>query len=289
MAKKATALVGEREEKRDIKIDGKCKSVKIRPSIWNHFVKLANAHKLTNEAAAKLAQRECNGSLKEAIEKWVRSQVDVIYSFENRETWLNALVEAMKPEFEARDCPLTRPVRVSLGFPSTGARGKRIGECWPSTMSKDGVNEIFITPFIDNPIELADILTHELVHAWDDCKSGHKAKFKNGGARMGLRGKATCMYGRGNEAWDSWALPLLEGVGPCPHAALDKLPSKKKQTTRMLKVQCPCCDFTFRAAKTTIEEACCTHGEDGKLWLQCPSPTCSTKIHPFGDGDTLEA
>jgi hypothetical protein len=268
MTKKSNFI--EREEKRDVKINGKCKTFKIRPSIWKQFVKLAKAANLTNEQAAKDAQRECNGTLKEAIEKWVLRQVETIYSFENREAWLEALVEAMKPEFAVRGCPITRPIKVSIGFTSKGARSKAIGECWNSEASGDGANQIFISPYIEDVVKLAGILTHEMIHAWDDCKNAHKAPFKRGQKAMGLEGKATeCVDGA---QWREWALPLIEGVGPMPHASLTRLPTKKKQTTRMLKVQCPCCEFTFRAAKTSLEAACV----DGKL--VCPSPACATDI-----------
>jgi hypothetical protein len=47
----------------------------------------------------------------------------------NREEWLNLVAEQMAPWFEAQGHKLPR-YRVAIGFPSTGKRGKRSGECW---------------------------------------------------------------------------------------------------------------------------------------------------------------
>jgi len=47
----------------------------------------------------------------------------------NREEWLNLVADGMAPWFEDQGYPLPR-CRIAIGFPSTGKRGKRIGECW---------------------------------------------------------------------------------------------------------------------------------------------------------------
>lgn len=45
-------------------------------------------------------------------------------------------------------------------------------------MDKDGINQIFISPVLDEPMTVLETLAHELVHAIDDCKSGHGAEFQ---------------------------------------------------------------------------------------------------------------
>lgn len=59
-------------------------------------------------------------------------------------------------------------IRISCGFPSTGQRGSRIGECWATKICSGGLNEIFISPLIDDSDEVLGIIFHELVHAVDD-------------------------------------------------------------------------------------------------------------------------
>ena len=94
-----------------------------------------------------------------------------------REAWLLNAVEHLKPIFERAGYFLPE-VRVSVGFPSTGARSRHIGQCWSTSASADHVNQIFIAPQESDSVEVLDTLTHELVHAIDDCKNGHGEKFK---------------------------------------------------------------------------------------------------------------
>ncbi len=60
-----------------------------------------------------------------------------------REEWLNRVVDLMAPWFARLGHPLPR-VRIAIGFPSTGSRGKRVGECWDRVNSAVGTFEILI-------------------------------------------------------------------------------------------------------------------------------------------------
>ena len=93
-----------------------------------------------------------------------------IQNHSTREAWLMAGVERIKLIFEAQ-CHVVPPVRVSIGWPSAGQRSTHIGECWPSTRAADGVNQIFIVPSLSDAVQVLDVLTHELVHAVDDCET----------------------------------------------------------------------------------------------------------------------
>jgi hypothetical protein len=53
-------------------------------------------------------------------------------TYETREEWLNAFVNAARPVFEAQGTPIPLNTRVSVGFPSTGYKSSVIGECWSS-------------------------------------------------------------------------------------------------------------------------------------------------------------
>ena len=105
----------------------------------------------------------------------------------SRESWLMEAVEQIKPIFERMgyQVPL---VKVSVGFPSTGSKGRHLGQCWSTRSSDDGVNQIFIAPHLPTPIEVLDTLVHELVHAVDDCQSGHGENFKRIAKDIGLKG-----------------------------------------------------------------------------------------------------
>ena len=104
-----------------------------------------------------------------------------------REDWLMRAVAHLEPIFQRSGYQIPT-VRVSIGFPSTGAKSMHLGQCWGSKASEDGVNQIFIAPNQADPVEVLDTLTHELVHAVDDCKSGHGEGFKKIATDVGLKG-----------------------------------------------------------------------------------------------------
>ena len=83
---------------------------------------------------------------------------------------------------------------------------------------------------------------------------------------LGLEGKLTATVA--GEAFVEAVGPLLEEVGPFPHAALDWAGPRsgpKKQVARLLKVACAACGLTVRQTRTWIEEVgpahCPAHGQ----------------------------
>lgn len=188
---------------------------------------------------------------------------------DTREAWLNAFAIAARPQFERVGFPLPRNVRISIGFPSGGMRGKAIGECWGEIASKDGHFEIFLRPSLETDERMADVLTHELVHAAVGLEAKHGKLFKQCATALGLEGKMTATVA--GAKWRSWAKPVLAELGPCPRAPLSELKNgKKKQTTRMLKCVCDACAFTFRTSRQQLDSS-----PDG---LSCPVPSCSGAI-----------
>jgi predicted SprT family Zn-dependent metalloprotease len=267
------AFQGERTERRDVRANGLKTTIRIKPSVWAAFAKTTKQNGTTTQKQIN-AFRVNNPAdeLVPAIEAYLADNKTTVYNFATREHWLNATVDAMRPVFNSRGFPLPDKIRVSVGFTSKGARGKRIGECWSSTMSKDAHVEIFLDPIKNaTPLDLLNVLTHELVHAWqagEGRKLGHRKDFKRCGEAMNLEGKAASMAG-GN-AWKVWAQPILEALGPCNYGALLSAPlEKKKQTTRMVKCECPVCGFTFRTTAKWLE---------GKSYLTCPDDACRETI-----------
>jgi hypothetical protein len=97
------------------------------------------------------------------------------------EVWLHEAVELMRPRFAAAGYAIP-PVHLSVGFSVYGYRvnTKRLifGTCSSRKMDKDGINQIFISPVLDDPIQVLSTLGHELVHAIDDCKHRHGPVFQ---------------------------------------------------------------------------------------------------------------
>jgi hypothetical protein len=96
----------------------------------------------------------------------------------NRESWLTAVAEQLAPLFP---CGLKgKKYRVTCGWPSVGglgAKARRVGECHSHESSKGKVHEIFISPFLDDPVDVAGTLAHELAHVAAGIKAAHGKEF----------------------------------------------------------------------------------------------------------------
>jgi hypothetical protein len=165
----------------------------------------------------------------------------------NREDWLSAAVSELRPFFDAIGAPLPANVRVTCGFPSNAKRSGAIGECWADTASADQTFEVLISPVLDEPLRVFDVLVHELCHATAGAMN-HGVNFQSVASAMGLDPsptkagwKATM---RGASFVDLYG-SIITSLGAYPHAALT-MNSKKVQTTRMLKAVCPSCGYTVR-------------------------------------------
>ena len=143
----------------------------------------------------------------------------------NREQWLMSAVDHLVPLFERSgySVPL---VKVSVGFPSTGAKGRHLGQCWSTKSAVDGINQIFIAPHLQTPFDFLDTLVHELVHAVDDCQSGHGDNFKKIAKDVGLKGP---MRSAGAGEWLKQDLiRIVDKLGAFPHGRLS-LPIRTMQ------------------------------------------------------------
>lgn len=190
-----------------------------------------------------------------------------------REEWLNAFIDASRPVFEKAGAKLPVKVRASIGFPSKGRRSNCIGECWSDTNSADGTYEIFLRPSLDGANRIADVLTHELIHAAHGIKEGHGRTFKRTMTALGLIGKATATLA--GEGWYAWALPIIESLGALPAAKLDDswLTVDKKQKTRLIKCECTSCGFIMRTTATWLNSA---------AYIRCPDPDCGSSMNVGG-------
>lgn len=173
-----------------------------------------------------------------------RSQLD-------RETWITECGQFILDDIISQHCTLPEtPWRASIGFPS-GKPSKVLAQCWKHEASADGYNEIFVSPTADDSMQILEALTHELVHYSDNCESGHQNHFARVARVIGLEGKLTATHA--GPALRAQLQTYIDMLGPIPHAKLDHTKSgKKKQGTRMLKVQCNACDFHFRATAKHI-------------------------------------
>ena len=154
-------------------------------------------------------------------------------------------------------------VKVSCGFTTQGGKkNAAIGQCFND--KTNGFNEIFIHPVLADESRVGDVLAHEMIHAYDNCKHGHRGPFRRIAKAIGLTGKMTATI-----ASDEMKVKLAKiqkKLGKYPHEALDYKP-RKKQGTRNLKIECPKCADTspyfVRMSKTMFEKGAPKCGQCG--------------------------
>src|SRR5215831_1079690 len=95
----------------------------------------------------------------------------------SREAWLRAAAVELASDFDAAGYRMPR-MRFAIAFPSTGRFGKRVGECWPDSHSRDQTHEIFIRADQSDPVEVLAILVHEIAHAVVGAEAKHGLLFK---------------------------------------------------------------------------------------------------------------
>jgi len=174
---------------------------------------------------------------------------------ETREAWLEAAVTALRPRYATHHIPLPDRVRVSVGWPGGRKRKNVIGECWVGEAARDGLVQIFVSPVIDDPVTALAVLCHELVHAAG--AHGHRRPFTTYAAAVGLHAPWTATTP--GPDLTAALTALTTDLGPFPHAALQPATQERKQTTRMVKCECPGCGYTVR---TTLK------------WLDLGAPIC---------------
>lgn len=170
-----------------------------------------------------------------------------------REDYLNKGVSKLSPLFKAQGYDLPE-VRVSCSWPGGGSARKRIGECWAQKASAAGVNEIFISPTVDDSIKALDILAHELIHAIDDCEHGHRKEFTRIMRAIGLEGKPTATVA--GERLHGELVEIAATLGEYPHKKLT--PNGPKQKSRQLKASCNDCGAVWRmSAQWLVQVTVC--------------------------------
>ncbi len=177
---------------------------------------------------------------------------------ETREQWLEAATGLIRVKFQSKGYQIP-PVRVSVGWPSSGGLGekkKTIGQCWSSSASSDGIVQVFISPWLDDVEGAQGVLStliHELIHAVFGTEEGHGKKFGKLARAVGLEGKLTATHA-GTELLE-YIKEVAKALGAFPHGKLDpKKSGIKKQGTRMIKCECPVseCGYVLRTSAKWI-------------------------------------
>lgn len=168
----------------------------------------------------------------------------------NREQYLElAATELRATLFEPKG--FTVPAfGVSVGFPGGGKPTKRIGEHWSPSSSDSGLSQIFINPILDCNSKVLGVLIHEMIHAIYP-KDGHGKLFKRCAIAVGLKGPMRSTSE--SDELKSFLADLIARIGAYPHQKLNLSGGRKKQSTRMIKMECSSCGYIARTSQKNIE------------------------------------
>lgn len=193
----------------------------------------------------------------------------------NREAYLTELARMLARDvFAPVGYTVPTNVRFACSWPSRGGIApirRVIGQAWSDECAADGHFGIMISQSVDDPMTVASILAHELVHVTVGLECGHRGAFRTCALAIGLEGKMTATVA--GKAFKRAVAPILERLGPYPHGALGPVYRKDSEPTstlpmpqkgRMRRAQCEECGLIFRLAKQWIE---------GKS-LGCPDMNC---------------
>jgi hypothetical protein len=127
-----------------------------------------------------------------------------------------------------------------------------------------------ISPVLDDPLRVAGVLAHELIHAAVGLKCGHRGAFRRVALAIGLEGSMPATVE--GEKFKRAVAPILEAVGPYPHAELLVGPSSgpKPQTARLIKCECH-----FH----TLDGRCGYSVWTTRKWLKVGPPICPRRDH----------
>lgn len=167
-------------------------------------------------------------------------------TLETREGWL---LQAAQLLAEALFQPLgytVPPVKVSVGYASGGLRSSAIGQCWARKSADDDLNHIFISPTLGSSFDVIDTLTHELVHAVDDCQHKHGKEFKKIALKVGLAGPMRSA-GAGPVLKPKLEALLLR-LPPYPHGKLKAI-HQRSISIPPPKARCEVCGYKVTVPK----------------------------------------
>jgi hypothetical protein len=142
-------------------------------------------------------------------------------------------------------------VRCAPGFPRTFTRSGTTAEVIPDTNSEDKTFEVFVAPTLAEPEAVFDALLRQVLHTIPGALTPASRTYQDALINAGYAPDASGPTQTADwvEAWG----PVLEALGPYPHAAVT-VAARKTQTTRMLKLVCPTCGYTLRTTAKWIAQ-----------------------------------
>ncbi len=170
----------------------------------------------------------------------------------NREGWLTELGQQVERlAFKGIRLP---PYRLTCGWPCTGGlatKARRVGECHGAKSSKAGLFELFISPVLDESLEVAGTVCHEMAHVAAGIEAKHGKGFVRICNHVGLtQGKPTSVM-PGQQLNEELA-KVIKKLGVYPHQGIVGQVKAAKPST-MVTLECEC-GFTCTTSAKKLGE-----------------------------------
>lgn len=172
----------------------------------------------------------------------------------NREQWLTTVAKDMESFF--RGLTLV-PYRVTCGWPSSGGIGlkkRTLGQCHGAMWSTEGLHELFISPLLAKPDEVAGVLCHEMAHIVAGVEANHGKKFVDVRNVVGLTKNKPPQAMPGPELAKR-IKGITDRVGVYPHSAMKLVVKKKTKNISSVGLECPACECRIRIGMKWLEES----------------------------------
>jgi hypothetical protein len=170
-----------------------------------------------------------------------------------REEWLTQLSQMVLPVFKSWNMA---PFRVTCGWPCKGGiarRRKVVGECHALESSKGGVHEIFISPALDQPLEVAGTVCHEMAHVAAGIKAGHGQGYRKVCKSVDLTKGSPTNASPGPVLTDRLHR-IVESLGDYPHMALVPVVKLVKRPKTAVTLACLNCGCRVRISLKWLDE-----------------------------------
>lgn len=170
----------------------------------------------------------------------------------NREAWLTELGKRIEPVFAGTKL---LPYRVTCGWPchrALSTRRRVVGQCFGAESSKDGKHELFISPLLDAPLEVAGTLCHEMTHVAAGVQASHGPGFVKIANFIGLT-KFKPTAAMPGQRLEERIQKELDKIGPYPHSAIVPIMTRKVRPKTHVSLVCSECQCRIQISIKWLE------------------------------------
>ncbi len=172
----------------------------------------------------------------------------------NREGWLTEVAHKIIPVFRGFNLR-AESFRVTCGWPAKGAlsrRSRRVGECHGAQNSTAGIFELFISPLLEKPLDVAGTVAHEMCHVAAGVEAGHGPGFKKVAKFVDLTAGKPTSAGPGPRLAERLER-IIGSVGPYPHRAMAPQ-MKAAKAGSAVKLECRECGCKVIISRRWMDE-----------------------------------